>query len=168
MDVHLRAAEREDIDSLTSLWVDLVAGQRSFGAHLESEANRQSASDVIAQYVHADGVRVATDRADGERLVGFVMFHVERGMYDQDVTRGIVENVYVAPSYREHGIGSRLITVAESALRDRGASVIALSVLADNERARSLYRNRGYRPHRITMERRIDENGRSTDDVTEE
>ncbi|MFB6134804.1 MAG: GNAT family N-acetyltransferase [Halanaeroarchaeum sp.] len=165
MDVHLRPAEPGDLGSLTDLWVELVDGQRTYGAHLEGEANRQPASDVIAQYVHADGLWVATDRADGDHLVGFVMFHVERGMYEQDVVRGIVENLYVVDSYRDHGVGSRLMSVAESALQDRGASIVGLSVLTGNERARRFYRDRGYHPHRTTMERRIDDNaGERTED----
>ncbi|ALG82500.1 GNAT family N-acetyltransferase [Halanaeroarchaeum sulfurireducens] len=154
-DVHVAAPSIEDVADITSLWVALVEDQREHGAHLLGEENRADGRAVIEQYVHADGLAIARE---GEgKLVGFVMFHVERGLYEQDVRRGIVENVFVVPDRRGEGIGSRLLDFAESELADRNAAVVALSVLADNEAALEWYRERGYHPHRLTMERSIDE-----------
>ncbi|MFW5918851.1 MAG: GNAT family N-acetyltransferase [archaeon] len=157
MDVTVESATVADVDVVVDQWVDLVEGQRRHGAHLLGAENRAAAVSIVEQYVHADGVALArTPDRDG-RIVGFVMFHIERGMYEQDVRRGIIENVYVVPAYREETVGSQLLDYAESKLEDEGADVVGLSVLADNEAARDLYRSRGYRPHRLTMERTIDD-----------
>lgn len=157
MTVTVEPATMEDIDEITDQWVDLVDGQRRHGAHLLGAENRPAATSIIEQYVHADGVAIARTEDRDEGIVGFVMYHIEQGMYEQDMTRGIIENVYVLPTHRNEGVGSQLLDYAESALATQGAGVVALSVLAGNEGARTLYRNRGYRPHRITMERPLDE-----------
>ena len=157
MTVTVEPATMADVDVIADQWVDLVEGQRRHGAHLLGAENRPAATSIIEQYVHADGLALArTDERDGG-IVGFVMYHIERGMYEQDVSRGMVENVYVLPAHRNEGVGSQLLDYAESTLASEGAAVVALSVLAENEDARDLYRDRGYRPHRITMERPLDE-----------
>lgn len=156
MDVTIVAATMEDVDTVTSQWVALVEGQREYGAHLLGSENETAARSVIEQYVHADGLGVARGSEAGP-VLGFVMFHVERGMYEQDVTRGIIENVYVIPGGRGEGIGSQLLDYAEATLRDDGVDVLSLSVMAENSAVRSWYQERGYSPHRVTLERAADE-----------
>jgi ribosomal protein S18 acetylase RimI-like enzyme len=98
-------------------------------------------------------------RAGGEEadertgaIVGFVMYGPETRSYEQSVDRGIVENVFVHPDYRDHGIGSALLDTAERALAESGVDTIALDVMADNDAARRFYARRGYRPHRLELE----------------
>ena len=151
MDVRIEPASMDDVEHVTDLWVALVEDQRKYGAHLFGSENRSAGRSIIEQYVHADGLAVA--RGTDGRIVGFVMFHVERGMFDQDVRRGIVENVFVVPDRRSEGIGTELLGYAEDSLESEGANVVALSVMAENEAAREWYRENGYRPHRVTVER---------------
>lgn len=151
-----------DLDTLVTQWVDLVEGQREFGSHLLGAENSDTARDVLGQYIAGDHVAVArpTDadqwQADVPPIIGFVMFYVEDGLYEQDVSRGIIENLYVVPDARENGVGSALMTRAESALADRGAAVAALSVMAANQVGRDFYEDRGYDPHRVVFERPLD------------
>lgn len=154
MTVSVEAATIDDVDVITPLWVALVEDQQQYGAHLLGAVNGQSASAIIKQYVLTGNVGIAVD--DGGPIVGFVMYHVETGVYEQDVTRGIVENVFVVESARERGVGSRLMDYAEDRLREQGVEVVGLSVMAENEDARRLYAERGYEPHRIEMERDLD------------
>ncbi len=154
--MRVEPATLSDLDALADLWEDLVADQRQHGAHLRAAPNRSSARDVLGQYVATDGVLVARASPDADPL-GFVMFYVEEGLFDQDATRGIVENVYVRPGARSRGVGSALLAAAEDALAADGADVVALSVMADNERAREFYDDHGYRPHRVTLEKSVDE-----------
>lgn len=155
MDVRIDAASMDDVEVVTDYWVALVEDQRAYDSHLLGAENRSAGKSIIEQYVHADGLAVA--RGTDGRVVGFVMFHVERGMFDQDVRRGIVENVFVDAPHRSEGIGTELLKYAESSLESEGADVVALSVMAGNAAAREWYRENGYRPHRITVERRLDE-----------
>lgn len=157
----VREPTPEDVDALADLWVDLAADQRRHGSHLAAAPNRETARDLIAGRVVSDGVRVAA----GERLVGFVTFVIERGAYQQDTTRGLVHDLYVAPAWRDTGVGSRLLTAAEDALADDGAEVVAVEALADNGGAQRLYERHGYDVHRVEMERAVaDGNDTDTND----
>lgn len=148
----IAVATTEDLERLTDMWVALVEGQRHHGTHIRGEPNRQNARDVLGRYIAVDDLLVA--RAAGD-IVGFAMVHVETGLYQQDATRGIVDNVFVEPDTRDAGIGSLLLDAAETHLEDAGADVISLSVLAENEGARRLYERSGYVPHRIELEKQL-------------
>jgi ribosomal protein S18 acetylase RimI-like enzyme len=157
----VRPATGEDVDAVADMWVALADEQREHGSHLFAAENRSQARDLIAQYVHADGVAVA---ARGGVPVGFVMFHAETGFYETDATRGVVDNLYVQPDQRGNGLGSALLDYAEDALRERSADVLAVEALASNEAARRLYESRGYEAHRVTLERSAESDTHSKDD----
>lgn len=161
----MRLAAGEDVDVVADMWVSLAAEQRDHGSHLLAAENRSQARDLARQYVHADGVAVATTAG---LAVGFVMFHTETGFYDTDATRGVVDNLYVRPDHRGGGVGSALLDHAEAALRDRGADVLAVEALAANEAARRLYERRGYEPHRVTYERPADTGAAAASDESTE
>ena len=154
------AATGDDVAAVTEQWVALAAEQRDHGSHLLAAENRQQAQELIAQYVHAGGVAVA--RRDHLR-VGFVMFHVETGLYETDATRGVVDNLYVVPDARGDGVGSALLDHAEAELRERGADVLAVEALWGNEGARRLYERREYDVHRVTFERSVESDTHTKD-----
>ncbi|MFC6613828.1 GNAT family N-acetyltransferase [Halopenitus salinus] len=163
--VEIREGTRADVDAVVDLWVDLAADQRRHGSHLRADANRTAVRETIARRVVRDELLVAigtaiseTDDGDATPL-GFVMFSIERGVYEQDLTRGIIDAVFVRPANRDFGIGSRLLDAAETRLSNRGVDVVALEALADNDDARRFYRERGYDPRRIEFEKPIDSNG---------
>ena len=137
-------------EAVADLWVALAADQRRHGSHLLAEPNRERAREAVLRRIVTDSLLVATDGGD---LVGFVTFEVESGVYEQDATRGLVENVFVVPERRGEGVGSALLAAAEARLRERGCGAFFLEVLAANEDARRFYREAGYEPHRIQFER---------------
>ncbi|MFC3476697.1 GNAT family N-acetyltransferase [Halobacterium litoreum] len=156
----VRAATGDDVAAVTELWVALADEQRDHGSHLLAAENREQARDLVRQYVHADGCLVAEDAGVP---VGFVMFHVETGLYDTDADRGVVDNVYVAPDARGDGVGSALLDRAEARLCEQGADVLAVEALWDNAAARRLYERRGYAPHRVTLEKPLESDTHTKD-----
>ncbi|MFB6308152.1 MAG: GNAT family N-acetyltransferase [Haloarculaceae archaeon] len=145
--------DTEEAEQIADQWVALAEGQRGYGSHLLAEPNRDAIRVSIVRHVVSDELLVA--REDNE-LLGFVMFTVESGKYEQDVTRGLIENLYVVPRRRNEGIGSELLEAAETELAEAGAETIALEVVADNEEARRFYRRHGYDPHRVELERSLE------------
>jgi ribosomal protein S18 acetylase RimI-like enzyme len=121
--VEITTATTADVDVVVDLWVDLASDQQAHSSHLLAEANRTAIREAVVRRVVTDDVLLA--RADGD-VVGFAMTAVEAGRYEQDVTRGLVENIYVRPEYRGRGIGSRLLAAAETSLGEAGADVVAL------------------------------------------
>jgi ribosomal protein S18 acetylase RimI-like enzyme len=147
MDIHV--PDTDATDRLVDLWLSLAGDQRTYGSRLLTDENAQRIRKSILYHVVNDTLLVADD--DG--IVGFVMFSVENGGYEQDRRRGLIENLYVQPEHRNDGIGSRLLETAESRVRDEGVEAIALEVLVNNERAREFYARHGYDPHRLELEK---------------
>ena len=79
-----------------------------------------------------------------------------------ELTEPLLYDLYVVPGCRDEGVGSRLLTAAETALVDRGAEVVAVQALAPNAAARRLYERHGYAVHRVEMERALAD-GNDTD-----
>ena len=144
----------DEADTVADLWVALAEDQRAHGSHLQAAVNRPHIRESVVQHAVTDSLLVARD---GESILGFVMFSVESGVYEQDVRRGVVENLYVLPDIRGTGVGAALLAAAEKALTERGCSVVSLDVLAANSDARRFYRRQGYTSHRVEMEKRLSE-----------
>jgi len=162
--MRVEPATTADLDAVVETWVALAETQRAHGSHLDGAANRETIRPLLAHHVVDGSVLVA--RAD-EGVVGFVNVGIEEGALASDATRGIVHNLFVEPASRDEGVGSALLDAAEAVLVDRGADVIAIEAMADNEGARRLYRRRGYEPHRIQFERPVDGAGTTETDTSE-
>lgn len=161
VDVDIEPADADDADRIADMWVALATDQRRHGSHLRPEENRSRIHESMLQHAVADTALVA--RRAGA-VVGFVTYGVETDAYEQDVTRGIVYNLYVTPDHRGEGIGSALLAAAEAELDADGADAIGLQAMADNEAARSFYRDHGYTPHRVELEKAIRTDTLKTDD----
>ncbi|MDG5759563.1 GNAT family N-acetyltransferase [Natronococcus sp. A-GB1] len=147
-------ATQGDLPAITELWVRLARDQRDHGSFVRDEENRETMRETLAGHLHTDGLLVARD---GESIVGFVTYSLERGSLELDATRGLLSNIYVAAAYRDRGVGTALLEAAEDALADRGAEVVILEVLSDNETARRFYEDRAYEPYRVSMRRSLED-----------
>src|SRR5262245_54653220 len=59
-----------------------------------------------------------------------------------------LEELYVVPERREHGIGTRLLSAACEHARDAGCAAVDLEVESSHARAANLYARTGFTPHR--------------------
>jgi len=159
-DIDIESATTEDADAIAELWVSLAADQRRHDSHILSGENRARIRESIVRHVVNDQLLVAV----GTEIVGFVMFSVESGSYEQDVRRGVVENIYVVPARRGEGIGSALLATAERRLQNQGIDVVTLEMMAGNRQAREFYREAGYEPHRVQLEKPVESDTHSKGD----
>lgn len=151
--MQIEPPETDVAGEIADLWVELAREQRAFGSHLHAEENRATIREAVVRHIIAGGVLVARE---AETIVGFVMFGPESERYEQDVSRGIVRNIVVHPDHRNDGIGAKLLSEAESALRENDFDVVSLSALADNEAARRFYVREGYESHRVDFEKPLE------------
>ena len=68
---------------------------------------------------------------------------------------GYINNLYIVPSRRGHGLSDELMSYAESWFRERGVSKLRLTVTSTNENACRLYERLGYQTQRFEMEKDI-------------
>jgi ribosomal protein S18 acetylase RimI-like enzyme len=159
--MEITRATISDVDGLVDCWVELAADQRQYGSRLLPAENRGAVADVIARHIVTHDLFVA--RRD--EIVGFVMYHVEEGRYLQDQLIGIISNLYVRATARDQGIGSALLTAAESELAAAGVDTVSLEVLAANDAARRFYARHGYQAHRVELAKPIENDTHSKEDL---
>jgi len=131
----IRAATAEDLSLVRELW-------QAFEAEIPDEPWREddSAEDQawLEQAVKeeivllADDAGLAVARRKGERL-------------------GFLEIVYVKPEARRHGLAAELVREAAKRLREAGAEMLELEVLASNVEARAIYERWGLKPVELTL-----------------
>ncbi|WP_276272134.1 GNAT family N-acetyltransferase [Haloarcula litorea] len=146
--MEITTASSDDADRVVDLWVALARDQRAHGSQLLAEANRDAIREAVFQRIVADDLLLADESGE---TIGFVMATIEQGRYEQALTRGLVENIYVVPEHRREGVGGALLRAAERHLAESGADTVALEAMADNEAARSFYADHGYELHRVEL-----------------
>lgn len=160
-DVTIEAADTDDADAMADMWVDLAADQRQYGSRLRTDANRAAIHEAMLRHAVTDTAFVA--RRGGERI-GFVTFGASAGRYEQDTVHGTVHNVYVREGDRGMGVGGALLDTAEAALRSMGVETVTLEAMAENDAARSFYSRHGYTPHRLELEKPMNDGSVSDDE----
>lgn len=152
--MRIRPARPEDAPFIQRLVPRLVEFGPVPGRDREQMIARDRA--VIAASLaapSADGeVFVAED--DEGRLLGFT--HLITGSdYYSDSATGHIADLVVDAAAAGQGVGSALVGFAEQWARQRGFAMLTLSVIVENERARSLYRRLGFREDWIRCIKRL-------------
>ena len=131
----IRPATADDLPLVRELWT-------AFNAEIPDEPWRQddlaedldwleqAVKEEIVLLADEDGLAVARRR--GERL-------------------GFLEVVYVRPQARGKGVAAELVHEAASRLREAGAEMLELEVLASNAEARAIYERWGFKPVELTL-----------------
>jgi ribosomal protein S18 acetylase RimI-like enzyme len=131
----IRAATAEDLPLVRELWT-------AFNQEIPDEPWREDDLEEdlawLEQAVKEDVVLLADDaglavaRRKGERL-------------------GFLEVVYVKPEARRQGLAAELVRETAKRLREAGADVLELEVLASNTEARAIYERWGLKPVELTL-----------------
>jgi ribosomal protein S18 acetylase RimI-like enzyme len=131
----IRAATSEDLPLVRELW-------QAFNEEIPDEPWREDdlAEDLawLEQAMHDDIVLLgdedglAVARRRGERL-------------------GFLEVVYVRPKARGGGLAAELVREVARRLREAGADMLELEVLASNVEARAIYERWGLKPVELTL-----------------
>jgi len=131
----IRPATADDLPLVRELW-------QAFNAEIPDEPWRdddveqdltwleQAVREEIVLLADDQGLAVAVRK--GERL-------------------GFLEIVYVRPEARRGGTGAELVREAVKRLREAGAEVLELEVLASNDEARGIYERWGLKPVELTL-----------------
>jgi ribosomal protein S18 acetylase RimI-like enzyme len=105
----------------------------------ESRAN-------LARLVADPGLGRLIVMDDGGVVVGYLVlgFGFSLEFRGRDA---FVDEVFVAPSHRGRGLGTRAIAAAEEACREAGVRALHLEVERSQERTQGLYRRLGFADH---------------------
>jgi ribosomal protein S18 acetylase RimI-like enzyme len=133
----MATVRRPSMDDLGQL-VELVHGYRAF--------YKQDSTDGVEEFVRTrlttgDSVFFVAE-VDGE-LVGFTQCYPGLSTVSLS-TVWLLNDLFVLPDFRKHGIADALMDEAEHAAREAGATRIWLRTAHTNEPAQALYEKRGW------------------------
>jgi len=130
MDFSIRPARESDLEKLE--WFGEFEKFRTLFARSYREQNRGKRLMLIAE----------TNDFPIGRL--FLQFEGNNPILADGMERGYLYSFHVMEMFRGLGIGTRLITEGENALRIRDFRLVTLAVAQENERALQLYHRMGY------------------------
>jgi GNAT superfamily N-acetyltransferase len=131
----IRTATPDDLPLVRELW-------REFASEVpEAEWRDDDSDQELAELEHAlaeqlvvlaDDVGLAVGSKKGNRL-------------------GFLDLVYVRPQSRRNGLAAELVREIATRLREQGAEVLELEVVASNAGARTVYERWGFAPLELTL-----------------
>jgi ribosomal protein S18 acetylase RimI-like enzyme len=148
MDVKIRPANTRDIDDIVRLWCELAQFHADLDPRfaLREDADR-SFRDFAAHLVEGAESTVLCAWVGGE-MVGFVSMEIQIPPPVMRFSRfAMIYDQVVNARYRRSGIGGQLFTAARGWCKDRGMSIIQLSVAPWNPVAVGFWRKMGFRPY---------------------
>ena len=129
MEYKIRTVTTDDYDSIFELWNRTEQSRRALNPIDDSR-------EGIDRYLKRNPNTCFAALA-GDKLIGVILS-------GHDGRRGIIHHLCVHPDCRRMGIGSRLVSRAEAALRAEGIQKVFGLVFKDNDTANAFWESRGY------------------------
>jgi ribosomal protein S18 acetylase RimI-like enzyme len=134
--ITIEHAIASELDALVTLF---EAYRAFYGCTPDANATRQFLSQRIA---NADSAILLAK--EGPRAIGFVQLYPVFSSL-QLKRAWILNDLFVHPDYRGHGVARALMAAARQFARETGAASLSLETARDNAPARALYESLGYR-----------------------
>ncbi|MDE7401406.1 MAG: GNAT family N-acetyltransferase [Clostridia bacterium] len=92
--------------------------------------------EYVEPDLKAELFRVGVAPADGDEIIGFVIFQIDDVINDWNFKEGCgdVREIYVAPAHRKKGLGRALLQYAEAELIKSGAEEIYTLPVEESEK----------------------------------
>ena len=125
----LRPVAPEDYDAIFELWNSTEQSRRALNPVDDSR-------EGIDRYLQRNPNTCFATIMDG-KIIGVILS-------GHDGRRGIIHHLCVHPDFRRMGIASRLVAMAEEALRKEGIQKVFGLVFKDNDAANAFWEREGY------------------------
>lgn len=146
MDFFIRPLSSEDVVFYRALWLRALWEHPTAFATTYSEEQELSNEDFRTR-LKMNPKQVNHGAFEAAQLLGFTT--LIRPTRIKLRHRATLTGLYVVPAARGRGIASALLNAALDSARAWGVSDVALHVTLDNDRARRLYKDRGFLPYGV-------------------
>ena len=111
--------------------------------------------DELFEQIIENNLLIVAD--DDEKVVGFLMYIVNKVDFDNQVERTVyrVDAVAVDEEYRGQGIGHKLFDYLKDIAKDNKIDAIELQVNSENKAAKAMYEKYGFTDKSINMELKL-------------
>jgi ribosomal protein S18 acetylase RimI-like enzyme len=164
--VEIRRGAISDVDGLEPLWGAMVEHHRDIAGHTwpvrdGGEAWSRRRKEYLAWLTDGTGTLFVAASGDRSDLVGYAMLrvHAPGATWDLGDVVGEIESLAVARDARGAGVGTDLIAVCRSELRNRSVEYWSVAVVEANEAAVRLYQREGFRAYYRNLLGRVDSAG---------
>ena len=145
----IRKASIEDVDILNDFFTDII----KYEADMYDENNKNSL--IIKNYfqnkvINNDYIIYVSE--EDNKVVGFISGMFLRGNLVKKTDEVKIDVLYVLDSYRNRGIGSKLIETSINNCKNRKVQYVRIDNFVANEDASRLYEKYGFSP--LVIERR--------------
>jgi ribosomal protein S18 acetylase RimI-like enzyme len=146
--ITIRRARRDDVGTIVAMLAD-----DPLGSARERLENPLPPSYLRAfEAVDRDPNVQLVVAQDGEvDVVGCLQLCILPGLSSQGASRGLIEDVRVATSYRSRGIGEQLVQWAVAEARKRGCKLVELLTHQTRIDAQRFYVRLGFQPSHVGM-----------------
>ena len=156
----IRPARRKDVKAIAALYREIFEVMATLDPeHFQRASQDKTFIRQKIQNPNADFLLAITQdhtsEPPREEVIGFALI-AERMTppYNAFVPLryGYIMDLVIAEEYRHQGVGTALIAEAKAWCRERLIERLQLSVLANNEAAKALYKKEGFTPHMMSLE----------------
>jgi ribosomal protein S18 acetylase RimI-like enzyme len=153
-DVVIRRATIDDLAVVQKLATELMVSHLPFDPSLErqwytkGEGKKQLLTSIKGR------THVCLVAAVQNQVVGFVTGSLCRETW-LAVKRAELVNLFVAESYRRHGVGNKLVAAFKTWSKQKGARRVKLYVNAHNKDAIPFYEKNGFRTRVLEVESEV-------------
>ncbi|MBI4279611.1 MAG: GNAT family N-acetyltransferase [Armatimonadetes bacterium] len=143
--VEIRRATVRDIPDILPVWGELADFHTSLDASFRPSSEwKHEYADYLRSLMMRDDALALLARVDGE-VVGYGVARVSYlpgfFLYRR---RGYIHDVYTRQGFRRHGIGRQMVQGLLDWLRDRGVSLVELTVAVNNDEAVAFWKALGF------------------------
>jgi ribosomal protein S18 acetylase RimI-like enzyme len=148
--IHLRPARASDLAQLVPVLLRLKRLNEEFDPLLrvrpDAEARAKELLEADLANPHSVLLVAEGVRAEAGKVVGIVRATVRERPFYAPEHEGVIQDIYLLPLYRRHGVGEYLLDETVRHLKEKGAGIVTAEFPTQNEIANRFYLKRGFRP----------------------
>ena len=158
-EVQIRDAESGDLEFLSEAMLALNVHESKIIADRTTDlASAKLHLAYLSECIETQGGFILLAEMGGKPC-GFLLtvYEEEEGSYINAASRRYADlsDLYVTEECRGCGVALRLVEAAELCIRRAGIAQIRVTALAQNREALAAYESFGYRPHSVTLSKKI-------------
>lgn len=156
MDIEIRKANKNDIDSIVNLANELYETEMPFDTNLKAgyyktkTGRKQLLKDIKSKK------KIVLVAILNNNIVGFVDGYIydKEEMYKKKVA--YLDSISVSKDYKRNGIGTKLIDEFTNIMKEKGCSYIKLNAFRNNVPAVELYKKKDFKEYSVFYMKKID------------
>ena len=147
----IRFANREDYEEVERIAEQVQKMHVEWRPDIYTFEKKVFPDEIFEQIIENKMLIVATDE---EKVVGFLMYVINKVNFDNQVERTLynVNAVAVDEECRGQGIGHKLFDYLKDIAKENNMDAIELQVNAENNAAKAMYEKYGFTDKSINME----------------